>query len=205
VGGVTTWHSYRGQNKLLGTNQAGNVSPTFNQAQPYRLYTCNASGEPLDIHHRDAAAHGVIQDQYAWDGMQKLRRLFCVGASEEHYRVDDDGAGMRVSSRLDGVDHEYTRGPAPARLILRGGLPRNAGLLQDTAGDTLSNAGPQPAPGSRRPVLPFRLDRKHPLPDPGDGRCGPNRLPQHRLREDKRPERTGRHHPEVRWRLPVPE
>ena len=120
MGGVTTWAGYDLQNRLLWTNGAGNLAPAPNQGSPYRLYEHDGAGQPVRLEHKETSGPGgVTIDQYDWDGMGKLRRLYCVGTSQERYRAGYDGAGTRVTSRLDGIDHTYSYG---------------AGLLRDEAG-----------------------------------------------------------------------
>ncbi len=125
-GGVTEWYGVDAADKLLWTNQAGNFPPTPGQAQPYRILTYDLAGQPTDIEYRPAAGYGVIQDKLDWDGMGKLRRLFCVGAAQERYRAKYDGSGTRVEATLDGTTHIYSHG---------------AGLLHDSAGSTVYTPG----------------------------------------------------------------
>ncbi len=125
-GGVTEWYGVDAADKLLWTNQAGNFAPTPGQAQPYRLIMYDLAGQPTDLEHRDAVGQGVVQDKLDWDGMGKLRRLFCVGAAQERYRAKHDGSGTRVEATLDGTTHTYSFG---------------AGLLHDSAGSTVYTPG----------------------------------------------------------------
>jgi RHS repeat-associated protein len=120
---VTEWAGYDAQNKLLWTNQAGNFPPASGQAAAYRLYQYDPSGQPVQIEKRSAGG-GVVLDQLEWDGMRKLRRLRCQG--QERYTAEYDSSGIRVRSRLYGVDHLYSYG---------------AGLLHDEAGNTVYTPG----------------------------------------------------------------
>jgi YD repeat-containing protein len=109
LNGVNTYFGYDGQNKLLWTN-ATNTAPTSNQANPYRKYTYDSSGQPVSIEHRDAVGQPVKTENLDWDGMGKLRRIRDAATGTVLYAATYDGAGDRVSQTQGGVTHTFSYG-----------------------------------------------------------------------------------------------
>jgi tRNA threonylcarbamoyladenosine biosynthesis protein TsaE len=118
LNGANTYAGYDGQNKLLWAN-ATNTAPTSNQANPYRKYTYDSSGQPISIEHRDAVGQPVKTELLDWDGMGKLRRIRDNATGTVLYSASYDGGGDRVTQTQGGVTHTLSYG---------------AGLLRDDTG-----------------------------------------------------------------------